>query len=135
MNVVTLLGRLTKDPEVRYTTGENSMAVCQFTLAVDRQKKEAQADFIRCIAFGKTAEVIGKYVTKGRQLCISGHIQTGSYDNKEGQRVFTTDVVVDRMEFVGSRNDAPDNSGTVNEGKQMEIPDGFEAIDESEVPF
>lgn len=128
MNSVILIGRITKDPEVRYTTGAQAIAVCNFTLAVDRQKKDAQADFIRCIAFGKTAELIGKYITKGRKLAVQGRIQTGSYE-KDGQKVFTTDVIVDRMEFVGSKNDEakPD--------EQMAIPEGFETIDESEVPF
>lgn len=127
MNLVALIGRLTKDPETRYTTGDNQMAVCRFTLAVDRIGKDKGADFIGCVAFGKTAEVIGKYMSKGRQMAVNGHIQTGSYD-KDGQKRYTTDVIVDRMEFVGSKNDEKPQ-------EQMEIPEGFETIDESDVPF
>lgn len=124
MNLVALIGRLTKDPEVRYTTGANQTAVCNFTLAVDRIGEGA--DFITCVAFGKTAENIGKYMKKGRQLAVRGHIQTGSYE-KDGQRRYTTDVIVERAEFVGSK--------TEKTQEQMEIPDGFETIDESDVPF
>ena len=127
MNLVALVGRLTKDPETRYTTGDNQMAVCRFTLAVDRIGKDKGADFIGCVAFGKTAEVIGKYMSKGRQMAVKGHIQTGSYE-KDGQKRYTTDVIVDRMEFVGSKNDEKPQ-------EQMEIPEGFETIDESDVPF
>lgn len=127
MNSVILIGRLTKDPETRYTTGDNQMAVCRFTLAVDRIGKDKGADFIGCVAFGKTAEVIGKYMSKGRQMAVNGHIQTGSYE-KDGQKRYTTDVIVDRMEFVGSKNDEKPQ-------EQMEIPEGFETIDESDVPF
>lgn len=126
MNLVALIGRLTKDPETRYTTGDNQMAVCRFTLAVDRIGKDKGADFIGCVAFGKTAEVIGKYMSKGRQMAVTGHIQTGSYE-KDGQKRYTTDVIVDRMEFVGSKTEKPQ--------EQMEIPEGFETIDESDVPF
>lgn len=127
MNSVILIGRLTKDPETRYTTGDNQMAVCRFTLAVDRIGKDKGADFIGCVAFGKTAEVIGKYMSKGRQMAVTGHIQTGSYE-KDGQKRYTTDVIVDRMEFVGSKNEEKPQ-------EQMEIPEGFETIDESDVPF
>lgn len=125
MNISVLIGRLTKDPEVRYTTGANQTAVCNFTLAVDRIGEGA--DFITCVAFGKTAENIGKFMSKGRQLAIRGHIQTGSYD-KDGQRRYTTDVIVERAKFVGSKNEEKPQ-------EQMEIPEGFETIDESDVPF
>lgn len=131
MNSVALLGRLTKDPDVRYTTGDNPMAVCRVTLAVDRIGKDKGADFIRCVAFGKTAEVIGQYMNKGRQMAIVGHIHTDSFTNKEGQKVYTTDVIIDRMDFVGSKSDAQ----PPEKQEQMAIPEGYEAIDESEVPF
>ena len=124
MNLVALIGRLTKDPEVRYTTGAKPTAVCNFTLAVDRIGEGA--DFITCVAFGKTAENIGKFMSKGRQLAVRGHIQTGSYE-KEGQKRYTTDVIVERAEFVGAKTEKPQ--------EQMEIPEGFETIDESDVPF
>lgn len=104
MNSVQLVGRLTKDPEVRYTDGGASIA--RFTVAVDRRyKKEGEqtADFIGCIAFGKTAEFIEKYFKKGNSIGLNGRIQTGSYHNKDGQTVYTTDVVVENVEFVGSK--------------------------------
>ena len=138
INSVVLIGRITKDPEVRYTTGEKQIAVCSFTLAVDRQRKDVDADFIRCKAFGRTAELIGQYITKGRPLAVQGRIQTGSYKNKDGQTVYTTDVIVDRIEFIGSskqdgqQRPAPPPQETQ---EQMAIPDGYEAIDEDEVPF
>lgn len=125
MNISVIIGRLTKDPEVRYTTGANQTAVCNFTLAVDRIGEGA--DFITCVAFGKTAENIGKFMSKGRQLAVRGHIQTGSYE-KDGQRRYTTDVIVERAKFVGSKNEEKPQ-------EQMEIPEGFETIDESDVPF
>lgn len=128
MNISVIIGRLTKDPEVRYTTGANQTAVCNFTLAVDRIGEGA--DFITCVAFGKTAENIGKFMSKGRQLAVRGHIQTGSYE-KDGQRRYTTDVIVERAKFVGSKtDDKPSDAKPL-----QEIPDGFETIDESDVPF
>ena len=135
MNSVCLLGRITKDPELRYSTGENQVAVCSFTLAVDRAGRDRGTDFIRCIAFGKTAEVIGKYITKGRQMGIAGHIQTGSYENRDGQTVYTTDVIVDRMDFVGDKSNSHGESSPAPEPEEMEIPDGFETIDDDDVPF
>lgn len=127
MNICLLIGNFVRDPEVRYTTGANQTAVCNFTLAVDRIGEGA--DFITCVAFGKTAENIGKYMSKGRQLAVRGHIQTGSYE-KDGQRKYTTDVIVERAEFVGSKNDE-----AKPQQKLSDIPDGFETIDESDVPF
>lgn len=135
MNVVILSGRLTRDPELRYSSGESQVAICTFTLAVDRQKRDGGADFLRCIAFGKQGENIQKFMSKGRQMNVVGHMQTGSYEDKDGKTVYTTDVIVDRSEFIGGKSDAPDNSGTVNQGQQMEIPAWFETIDESDVPF
>lgn len=106
MNQVVLMGRLTRDPEVRYTTGDNPLAIVRYTLAVDRRFKkegEATADFINCTVFGKGAEFAEKYLRKGTKIAVSGRIQTGSYTNQEGQTVYTTDVVVDSQEFAESK--------------------------------
>lgn len=148
MNKVILMGRLTRDPEVRYSQGENSSAVARFNLAVDRRFKregdEQTADFISCVAFNKTAEFIEKFGHKGVKFVIEGRIQTGSYTNKDGQKVYTTDVVVESCEFAESKASASGNGGNGNAGGQsapapspasddgfMNIPDG---IDE-ELPF
>ena len=108
MNKVMLMGRLTRDPEVRYSQGENSSAVARFTLAVDRrfrrQGEEATADFIGCVSFGRTAEFAEKYLRQGTKVVAVGRIQTGSYTNKDGNRVYTTDVVVEELEFAESKN-------------------------------
>ena len=113
MNNVNLIGRLTKDPDVRYA-GQNQMAVARFTLAVDRRRANddgtRDADFISCVAFRKTAEFAEKYLRKGTKLAIRGHIQTGSYQKQDGTRVYTTDVVVDEVEFAESKN--AQNGGT-----------------------
>lgn len=107
MNKVILMGRLTKDPDVRYTQGAEPMAVARYTLAVDRRfsrdKEKGEADFIGCVAFGKTGEFAEKYLKKGTKIAIVGRIQTGSYVNKEGVKVYTTDVVVEEHEFAESK--------------------------------
>lgn len=109
MNKVVLMGRLTRDPDVRNTQGENSMAVARYTLAVDRRRSRNQqdgqptADFISCVAFGKGAEFAQNYLHKGTKICVSGRIQTGSYTNRDGQKVYTTDVVVEDHEFAESK--------------------------------
>lgn len=140
MNSVVLIGRLTRDPEVRYTTSQ--MAVATFSLAVDRPVRsgeEKKADFIRITCFGKTAELVERYMSKGRQVAVQGRIQTGSYQNKDGQTVYTTDVVADRVEFLGSAN----GNGTRSEADRFdggmgvhspEPPAGFDAMDD-DVPF
>ena len=137
MNKVVLMGRLTKDPEVRYTQGEN-MAVARYTLAVSRRFKkdnEQTADFIPCVAFGKAAEFAEKYFHKGMQVTVSGRIQTGSYTNKDGQKVYTTDVILEEQEFAESKpkqQDKKPNAQYADSGDGfMNIPDG---IDE-ELPF
>lgn len=108
MNKCTLVGRLTKDPEIRYSQGENTTATARFSVAVNRRFKNAEgnydADFINCVAFGKTAEFLEKYFKKGMAIGLTGHIQTGSYTNKDGQKVYTTDVIVEETEFVESKN-------------------------------
>lgn len=141
MNKVILMGRLTRDPEVRYTQGDNASAVARFSLAVDRRFKkdgEQTADFINCVAFGKTGEFIEKYGRKGTKFVVEGRIQTGSYTNKDGQKVYTTDVVVEQVEFAESKASADGNttnntaiSNAPTDTSFMDIPDG---IDE-ELPF
>ena len=146
MNKVILIGRLTRDPIVRYSQGENPIAVARYTLAVDRRFKRAgdnqEADFISCVSFGKQAEFVEKYFRQGMKMVAVGRIQTGSYTNNEGQRVYTTDVVVEEIEFGESKANNPvsaDNYqkdfmpepiSAMGEGF-MNIPDG---IDE-ELPF
>ena len=142
MNKVILMGRLTRDPEIRYSAGDNAMAVARFTLAVDRRKRanaptdEPTADFINCVSFGKQAEFAEKYLRKGTKMVITGRIQTGSYINKDGQKVYTTDIIVDEQEFAESKGHSENNvSGIVapvtGSDEFMYIPDG---VDE-ELPF
>ena len=153
MNKVILMGRLTRDPEVRYSAGNNSMAVARYTLAVDRRFRrdgENNADFIGCVAFGKSAEFAEKYLRQGTKIIVTGRIQTGSYTNRAGQKVYTTDVVVEDQEFAESKA-AASESGMMRQSAPspmaaspmpspaqassadgfMNIPDG---IDE-ELPF
>ena len=145
MNKVILMGRLTRDAEVRYSQGDASTAVARFTLAVDRRFKrdndDQAADFIGCVAFGKTGEFLERYGRKGTKFLVEGRIQTGSYTNKDGQRVYTTDVVVENLEFAESKASNDNNGGYVPANRPspsgaagdgfMNIPDG---IDE-ELPF
>ena len=141
MNQVCLIGRLTNDPEIRYTQGENSMAIARYTLAVDRKRKkqgEPTADFIRCVAFGRNAEFAEKYMFKGLRFGITGSIQTGSYQNKDGQTVYTTDIIVDDQEFADSKGQGGNTSYSRSSGPYvgggeedlgegfMNIPDGVE---------
>lgn len=135
MNKAILIGRLTREPDIRYTQGEQSMAIARFTLAVNRRYtkgNEQQADFISCVAFGKTAEFIEKYAHQGTKLVTEGRIQTGSYTNKDGVKVYTTDVVVESCEFAESKKAAGDEIAPVqpaNTNPQdgfMTIPDGVE---------
>ena len=136
MNKVILMGRLTRDPDVRYTNGDEPMAIARFTLAVNRRTRkdgEQNADFISCVAFGKAAEHAEKYYKKGLQIAISGRIQTGSYTNREGRRVYTTDITIEEQEFADSKNSgaagqAAEHSGGYETGSDgfMHIPDGVE---------
>ena len=146
MNRVILMGRLTRDAEIRYSQGESSTAIARFSLAVDRRFRregdEQTADFINCVAFGRTAEFMERFDSKGTKFVAEGRIQTGSYTNKDGQRVYTTDVVVESVEFAESKSaasgsdggftpaDRPSPSQAAGDGF-MNIPDG---IDE-ELPF
>ena len=116
MNSVVLIGRLTKDVDLRYSN--NNTAVGRFSLAVDRHDKDKNCDFINCIAFGKSAENLEKYVKKGNKVAISGRIQTGSYTNKEGNKVYTTDVVAERVEFVESKQSRQEESGYFNDNEE-----------------
>lgn len=118
MNKVILMGRLTRDPEVRYSAGENATAVARYTLAVDRRFRrdgEATADFIQCVAFGRSAEFAEKYLRQGIKIAVTGRIQTGSYTNRDGVKVYTTDVVVEEQEFAESKN-ASASSGAFEGG-------------------
>lgn len=141
MNKVILMGRLTREPEIKYTQGNNAMCVARFSLAVDRKFKrdgEPTADFINCVAFGKTAEVLEKYCAKGTKLVVEGRIQTGSYTNRDGQKVYTTDIAVENLEFAESKanaeqnNSRPEPTNATTNGF-VNIP---QAVDEQdELPF
>lgn len=142
MNNVILIGRLTRDVELRYTTSQ--MAVATFTLAIDRPTKadrEKETDFPRIKAFGKTAENCEKYLAKGRMVAVQGSLQTGSYEDKDGKRVYTTDVIANRVEFL-EWGDRPQSNGPASNGANSQqqgfnaddVPDNFQALDE-DVPF
>lgn len=140
MNKVILMGRLTRDPDIRYSSGENSMAVGRYTLAVDRRYKKAgeqTADFISCVTFGKTAEFAEQYLRQGTKITIVGRIQTGSYVNRDGVKVYTTDVVVEEHNFCESRNSAKEQeykekpNPSVDQNGFMNIPDDIS----EELPF
>lgn len=145
MNKVILMGRLTRDPVIRYAEGQNQTCIARFTLAVDRRRKQEgqqEADFPSCVAFGKTAEFIEKYLRQGIRIVLTGRIQTGSYTNRDGNKVYTTDVIAEDVEFAeskaaaerngGSRQqETPQNSYPADAEGFMNIPDG---IDE-ELPF
>ena len=152
MNKVILVGRLTRDPEVRYSQGENTMAIARYTIAVNRRFKregDPEADFIRCAVFGRAAEFAEKYFRQGLRIAISGRIQTGSYTNKDGVRVYTTEVIVEEQEFAESRAESEANRGSFQynnapasqapaSAPSMDAGDGFmnipDGIDE-ELPF
>ena len=148
MNRVILMGRLTRDPEIRYSQGERQMAIARYTLAVDRRGRrnndngEQQADFIPCVAFDRAAEFAERYFRQGMRVLVSGRIQTGSYTNKDGQRVYTTEVILDDQEFADSKNGSSDGAsassyfrpamdsrpapGSAAGDGFMNIPDGVE---------
>ncbi len=145
MNTVLLMGRLTRDPEVRYTQGAEQMAIANYTLAVDRRVKrdannpnQQTADFIRCVAFGKSAEFAEKYLKKATKIVIKGRIQTGSYTNKDGQTVYTTDVIVEEQEFAESKANSSATNATTNTTNAAPAQDqGFMSVsdDMEELPF
>lgn len=133
MNKLIIMGRLTRDPEIRYTQGENSLMIARFSLAVDRRFKrqgEAETDFFNCTAFGKQAEFVERYLKQGTKMLITGRVQNDNYTNKEGQKVYSVQIMVDEMEFAESKQKSND-TGNVNSDGFMNIPDG---IDE-ELPF
>lgn len=125
MNKVVLIGRLARDPETRYT--QDQKAVTRFTLAVNRIRKDDPADFISCVAFGTTAQLIERYVKKGNRLAVEGHINTGSYE-KDGRKIYTTDVIVDRMEFISSLKET--DSAQPDAPAQTPEQAGFAAMDD-----
>ncbi len=151
MNKVILMGRLTRDPEIRYSQGDSSLAIARYTLAVDRRFRrnndgEQTADFIGCVAFGKSAEFAERYFRRGLKVVVTGRIQTGSYTNKDGQKVYTTDVVVEDQEFAESKAASDASAGSYRQAPStppapapisdagdgfMNIPDGIE----EELPF
>ena len=146
MNKVILMGRLTRDPEVRYSQGERSMAIARYTLAVDRRGSknssdgQQAADFINCVAFDKRGEFAEKYFRQGMRVLISGRIQTGSYTNRDGQKVYTTEVVVEDQEFADSKNSGANSGETAAAPAPSPIGDGFmnitDGLDELEgLPF
>ena len=149
MNQVILMGRLTRDPEVRYSQGENATQIARYTLAVDRRFKRQgdsqTADFIGCVAFGRQAEFAEKYLRKGIKIAITGRIQTGSYTNRDGNKVYTTDVIVEEQEFAESKAASAEHAASYRQNAGAEAPapgeavgDGFmnipDGIDE-ELPF
>lgn len=148
MNKVILMGRLTRDPEVRYSQGDNATAIARFTLAVDRRIKrdnEAPVDYINCVSFGRSAEFTEKYFHKGTKIVIAGRIQTGSYTNKDGQKVYTTDIVIEEQDFAeskaASQQNNPGNAQNASNNQQAQqpkpqtSPDGFMSADDEGLPF
>ena len=140
MNSVVLMGRLTRDPEIRYKAGENAMAIARYSLAVDRRfnrdNSDQTADFISCVVFAKGAEFAEKYLKKGMRIVVRGRIQTGSYVNKDGQKVYTTDVVVEEQEFAESKGSSGDTvskapATKTQDNSWMNVPDGYD----SQMPF
>ena len=142
MNNVVLIGRLTKKPEVRYTTGgpDGQLAVASFTLAINRPKRagqDEQADFPRITVFGRQAENCERYLDKGRQVAVQGRLQTGSYTNKDGQTVYTTDVVAERVEFLGGSGQGESRGGIGAESRPAPEDEqiGFKGVDDGDLPF
>ena len=135
MNLVLISGRLTKDPEIRYTTG-TQMAVAVFTLAIDRGKnkngEDMGADFPRVTVYGKQAENCERYLAKGCRVAVQGRIQTGSYEDKNGQKVFTTDVIAQRVEFIDFKGKTPQNE---KQGAWNDTPQGYSSLSEDDIPF
>ena len=138
MNNVVLMGRLTRNPDIRYSQAAEPLAIARYTLAVDRRMKregEQSADFISCIAFGKAAEFAEKYLRQGIKICVKGRIQTGSYTNKVGVKVYTTDVIIESQEFAESKQNSEEQrerpAQTQGHDGFMNIPDGLE----DELPF
>lgn len=138
MNNVTLLGRLTKDPELKFAAN-GGMAIVKFTLAVGRRTKKDETDFIRCVAFGKTAETICNHFNKGQQICLSGHIQTSSYNSQDGSKKYTTDVIIDTFTFCGNKSSSQNfgNNGGNDNNRDNGLwqDDDMTPVDEEDLPF
>ncbi|MEY8354704.1 single-stranded DNA-binding protein [Lachnospiraceae bacterium 54-53] len=145
MNRVILMGRLTRDPEVRYSQGEPAMAIAKYTLAIDRRGRknadnnERSADFINCVAFDRSGEFAEKYFSQGMRVLVSGRIQTGSYTNKDGIKVYTTDIIVDDQEFADSKSSPSYNDNSSLKTEATNGGGGFinisEGIDDPDLPF
>lgn len=139
MNQVQLIGRLTRDPELRYTTGQSQTAVCRFSLAINTGYGDRQrTDYPNIVVFGKAAENCEKYLRKGSQAGVTGRIQTGSYTNKDGQKVYTTDVIASSVEFLGSAKNSAEQPQQQNEpdiNPETGMPAGFASIDDDDIPF
>lgn len=144
MNHFTGIGRLTKDPEIRYTQGDQGTKIASFTLAIDRRiKKEGQptADFIRCKAFGKTADIVEKYTQKGKQIAITGEIQTGSYTKQDGTTVYTTDIICNQVQLLGSADQTARTTQNAQAPAPAPQPDPepdfeqIDALDDDDIPF
>ena len=134
MNKVVLIGRMVADPELNFQAN-SGMAICRFRLAVTRPFKKDETDFINCIAFNKRAEAIAQYLTKGRQLAVTGSIRTGSYDAKDGTKRYTTDIVVDSFEFIGQGNNNNQGNTPQNNFGGMNFEDEMTQIDDGDMPF
>ena len=134
MNKWVGIGRLTKDPELNFAAGTGT-AVCRFSLSVTRPFKKDETDFINCIAFNKRAETIAQYLTKGRQLAVTGSIRTGSYDAKDGTKRYTTDIVVDSFEFIGQGNNNNQGNTPQNNFGGMNFEEDMTPVDDGDMPF
>lgn len=147
MNKIILMGRLTRDPEVRYSQGENSLAIARFSLAVDRRFKrqgEPDADFFNCTAFGKQAEFVEKYLKQGTKILLSGRVQNDNYTNKEGQKVYSVQIIAEEIEFAESKVAASGGGNSFNQDFRPDVPEPNQAADgfmniptglEEELPF
>lgn len=134
MNKVELMGRLTREPEVRYSQAAEPLAIARYTLAIDRRIKregEQNADFIPCVAFGKNGQFAEKYLHKGMKIAVCGRIQTGSYTNQKGDKVYTTDVIVEEQEFAESKRDGQEAAAPEPDSGFVDVPDGIE----NDLPF
>lgn len=134
MNKVILIGRLTKDPELNFAAGSGT-AVTRFGLAVKRPFKKDESDFINCVAFGKAAETIAQYITKGRQLAVTGSIRSGSYDAKDGSKRYTSDVVVESFEFIGNNSGNKNNDSSQINNSESNFENDLIPVEDGDMPF
>lgn len=134
MNKVILIGRLTRDPELNFAAGSGT-AVTRFGLAVKRPFKKDESDFINCVAFGKPAETIAQYITKGRQLAVTGSIRSGSYDAKDGSKRYTSDVVVESFEFIGNNSGNKNNESSQVNNSESNLGNDLIPVEDGDMPF